>query len=100
MYATQQGIAIRRNKMSSDRIEMNDKYIIIALEPRMEIIMNDCSPWDIGIADGKLYIDYGTYDVRFEPTYSHSPCEELLSINVELREGALSRKILEKTKEN
>ena len=78
-----------------NKIKMSKDYIMIDLRYPMEIVMDDCNPYDIGIQNGVLHIDHTVYNVRFESKFL--PYDEITSIIIEERTDALSsEEILDK----
>ena len=66
-----------------NKIKINKDYIMIDLDYHMEIVMEDCNPYDIGIQNGVLHIDHTAYNVRFESEFL--PYDEITSIVIEPR---------------
>jgi hypothetical protein len=71
-----------------EKIKINKDYIMIDLNYQMEIVMEDCNPYDIGIQNGILHIDHSAYNVRFESEFL--PYDEITSIIIEPRQADLS----------
>ena len=81
-----------------EKIKINKDYIMIDLNYQMEIIMEDCNPYDIGIQNGRLLIDHSVYNVRFESKFL--PYGEITSIIIEDRSNAIPREeILDKSED-
>ena len=81
-----------------EKIKINKDYIMIDLNYQMEIVMDDCNPYDIGIQNGRLLIDHSVYNVRFESKFL--PYGEITSIIIEDRSNAIPREeILDKTED-
>ena len=75
-----------------EKIKINKDYIMIDLNYQMEIVMDDCNPYDIGIQNGRLLIDHSVYNVRFESKFL--PYGEITSIIIEDRSNAIPREEL------
>jgi len=71
-----------------NKIKINKDYIMIDLDYHMEIVMEDCNPYDIGIQNGVLHIDHTAYNVRFESEFL--PYDEITSIVIEPRLNDIS----------
>lgn len=81
-----------------EKIKINKDYIMIDLNYQMEIVMDDCNPYDIGIQNGRLLIDHSVYNVRFESKFL--PYGEITSIIIEDRSNAIPREeILDKSED-